>query len=193
MAALRTAVFPLSVKNRRGGHFLPPPPPVRVLSCTLYFLGRMCPILLMSVGPISAEAADLSWETAVRQSLPHRLSGVRPVDGAAAGLHPVPQHARHGHAAVPGAADPRRRRPGAPAAAAPPHLWPAADAGHRRHPVGPGGRRPAWSARRVPLAGADTLCRPGDRQLGAHMRRRHHQRALRADGRPLHEEGAVSI
>ena len=31
MAALRAAVFPLSAKNRRGGHFLPPPPPVRVL------------------------------------------------------------------------------------------------------------------------------------------------------------------
>ena len=30
MAALRAAVFPLSAKNRRGGHFLPPPP-VRVL------------------------------------------------------------------------------------------------------------------------------------------------------------------
>ena len=26
MAALRAAVFPLSAKNRRGGHFLPPPP-----------------------------------------------------------------------------------------------------------------------------------------------------------------------
>ena len=26
MAALRAAVFPLSSKNRRGGHFLPPPP-----------------------------------------------------------------------------------------------------------------------------------------------------------------------
>ena len=32
MAALRAPVFPLSAKNRRGGHFLPPPPPVRVLS-----------------------------------------------------------------------------------------------------------------------------------------------------------------
>ena len=32
MAALRAAVFPLSAKNRRGGHFLPPPPPVRVLT-----------------------------------------------------------------------------------------------------------------------------------------------------------------
>ena len=31
MATLRAAVFPLSAKNRRGGHFLPPPPPVRVL------------------------------------------------------------------------------------------------------------------------------------------------------------------
>ena len=32
MAALRAAVFPLSAKNRRGGHFFaPPPPPVRVL------------------------------------------------------------------------------------------------------------------------------------------------------------------
>ena len=31
MAALRAAVFPLSAKNRRGGHFLPPPPPVRLL------------------------------------------------------------------------------------------------------------------------------------------------------------------
>ena len=31
MAALRAAVFPLFAKNRRGGHFLPPPPPVRVL------------------------------------------------------------------------------------------------------------------------------------------------------------------
>ena len=35
MAALRAAVFPLSAKNRRGGHFLPPssarvnPRPVR--------------------------------------------------------------------------------------------------------------------------------------------------------------------
>ena len=26
MAALRAAVFPLFAKNRRGGHFLPPPP-----------------------------------------------------------------------------------------------------------------------------------------------------------------------
>ena len=26
MAALRAAVFPLSAKNRRDGHFLPPPP-----------------------------------------------------------------------------------------------------------------------------------------------------------------------
>ena len=26
MVALRAAVFPLSAKNRRGGHFLPPPP-----------------------------------------------------------------------------------------------------------------------------------------------------------------------
>ena len=32
MAALRAAVFPLSTKNLRGGHFLPPPPPVRVLT-----------------------------------------------------------------------------------------------------------------------------------------------------------------
>ena len=31
MAALRAAVFPLSAKNRRGGHFLPPRP-VRVLN-----------------------------------------------------------------------------------------------------------------------------------------------------------------
>ena len=31
MAALRAAVFPVFAKNRRGGHFLPPPPPVRVL------------------------------------------------------------------------------------------------------------------------------------------------------------------
>ena len=30
MAALRAAVFPLFAKNRRGGHFLPPPPPVRM-------------------------------------------------------------------------------------------------------------------------------------------------------------------
>ena len=29
MAALRAAVFPLSAKNRRGGHFLPPPVRVR--------------------------------------------------------------------------------------------------------------------------------------------------------------------
>ena len=34
MAALRAAVFPLSAKNRRGGHFLPPPP-VRVLRAAL--------------------------------------------------------------------------------------------------------------------------------------------------------------
>ena len=34
MAALRAAVFPLSAKNRRGGHFLPPPP-VRVLTRAL--------------------------------------------------------------------------------------------------------------------------------------------------------------
>ena len=32
MAALRAAIFPLFAKNRRGGHFLPPPPPVRVLT-----------------------------------------------------------------------------------------------------------------------------------------------------------------
>ena len=32
MAALRTAIFPLSAKNRRGGHILSPPLPVRVLS-----------------------------------------------------------------------------------------------------------------------------------------------------------------
>ena len=31
MAALRAAVFPLSAKNWRRGHFLPPPP-VRVLN-----------------------------------------------------------------------------------------------------------------------------------------------------------------
>ena len=30
MAALRAAVFPLSAKTRRGGHFLPPPSSVRV-------------------------------------------------------------------------------------------------------------------------------------------------------------------
>ena len=30
MAALRAAVFPLSAKNRRGGHFLPPPSSARV-------------------------------------------------------------------------------------------------------------------------------------------------------------------
>ena len=30
MAALRTAVFPLFAKNRRGGHFLPPPSSARV-------------------------------------------------------------------------------------------------------------------------------------------------------------------
>ena len=42
MAALRAAVFSLSAKNRRGGHFLPPPPvrvltraPVRVLTRAL--------------------------------------------------------------------------------------------------------------------------------------------------------------
>ena len=35
MAALRAAVFPLSAKNRRGGHFLPPPP-VRVLISNIY-------------------------------------------------------------------------------------------------------------------------------------------------------------
>ena len=35
MVALRSAVFPLSAKNRRGGHFLPPPPPVRVLTRAL--------------------------------------------------------------------------------------------------------------------------------------------------------------
>ena len=32
MAALRAAVFPLSAKNRRGGHFLPPPSSARVKS-----------------------------------------------------------------------------------------------------------------------------------------------------------------
>ena len=35
MAALRAAVFPLSAKNRRGGHFLPPPP-VRVLKGLIF-------------------------------------------------------------------------------------------------------------------------------------------------------------
>ena len=37
MAALRAAVFPLFAKNRRGGHFLPPPLPVRVLKDGVVF------------------------------------------------------------------------------------------------------------------------------------------------------------
>ena len=37
MAALRAAVFPLSVKNRRGGHFLPPPPArVKRVACLFH-------------------------------------------------------------------------------------------------------------------------------------------------------------
>ena len=36
MEALRAAVFPLSAKNRRGGHILSPPPPVRVLNPLCY-------------------------------------------------------------------------------------------------------------------------------------------------------------
>ena len=45
MAALRVAVFPLSAKNRRGGHFCPPPP-VRVLKLlrgTLFSLNTGAP------------------------------------------------------------------------------------------------------------------------------------------------------
>ena len=40
MAALRAAVFPISAKNRRGGHFLPPPPSnARVIDCVV---GQEC-------------------------------------------------------------------------------------------------------------------------------------------------------
>ena len=39
MAALRAAVFPLSAKNRRGGHFLPPSSArvKQVLVCTPFY------------------------------------------------------------------------------------------------------------------------------------------------------------
>ena len=41
MAALRAAVFPLSAKNRRGGHVLPPPPlPSARVKATLDLFSR---------------------------------------------------------------------------------------------------------------------------------------------------------
>ena len=50
MAALRAAVFPESAKNRRGGHFLPPPPPVRVLRCVNFRIYIFFPFWVKFVG-----------------------------------------------------------------------------------------------------------------------------------------------
>ena len=147
----------------------------------------------MVAGRMSAETSDRSGKASVRQSLSHRLPGVRPVGAAPAGLHPVPEHAEHQPAAAGRAADQGGRRPGATAAAASPHLRPAADGGDGRHPGGSGGRRQIQPPRRVPLAGADPLLRPEDR-MAAHVWRRHHQRSVRPHSRPLHAgEGAQPI
>ena len=69
MAALRAAVFPLSAKNRRGGHFLSPPPPVK--GATFF---------TQSGFEKSKSTSQLPWRTVSRCSGPvahNRLPKVR--------------------------------------------------------------------------------------------------------------------
>ena len=136
---------------------------------------------------------EVAGTAAVRQSLLHRLSGVRPGLGAAVRLHCVPEHPCHGQSSQPAAGNAASGRPGTPAAAQAPGLRPAArrvaERGHR----GSGGRRQVGAARPVPLAGADPRFQRHSQSLGTLLRWRDHQRAIRADCGTLHDAGAHQV